>query len=75
MNTVVLSGELDIIQFFYCDSPAVVISRETGSSWRTRSILIHHTGISVYCVLGSSDFDKIFENGYASCSFELAKDI
>ncbi len=27
------------------------------------------------CALGSSDFDKIFENGYASCSFELAKDI
>jgi hypothetical protein len=51
MNTVVLSGELDIIQvFFYCDSLAVVISRETGSSWITPSILIHHTGISVYCV-------------------------
>jgi hypothetical protein len=27
------------------------------------------------CGIGSSDFDKIFENGYASCSFELAKDI
>jgi hypothetical protein len=25
--------------------------------------------------LGSSDFDKIFENCYASCSFGLAKDI
>jgi hypothetical protein len=25
--------------------------------------------------IGSSDFDKIFENGLASCSFELAKDI
>ncbi len=25
--------------------------------------------------LGSSDFDKIFENCYGSCSFGLAKDI
>ncbi len=25
--------------------------------------------------VGSTDFDKIFENGYASCSFESAKDI
>jgi hypothetical protein len=25
--------------------------------------------------LGSSDFDKIFENCFASCSFGLAKDI
>ncbi len=27
------------------------------------------------CALGSSDFDKIFENGVASCSFELANGI
>jgi hypothetical protein len=26
-------------------------------------------------VLGSSDFDKIFENCFASCSFGTAKDI
>ncbi len=33
-------------------------------------------GVSVPgCELGSSDFDKIFENCFASCSFELAKDI
>ncbi len=25
--------------------------------------------------LGSSDFEKFFENCFASCSFELAKDI
>ncbi len=27
------------------------------------------------CPLGSSDFDKIFENCFASCSFGMAKDI
>jgi hypothetical protein len=27
------------------------------------------------CGVGSSDFDKIFENCFASCSFGLAKDI
>ncbi len=32
-------------------------------------------GIFCYCAVGSSDFDKIFENCFASCSFGLAKDI
>jgi hypothetical protein len=27
------------------------------------------------CRVGSSDFDKIFENCFASCSFGMAKDI
>jgi hypothetical protein len=27
------------------------------------------------CAFGSSDFDKIFENCFASCGFGLAKDI
>jgi hypothetical protein len=40
---------------------------------------IHVDKIEYYCahgyVLGSSDFDKIFENCFASCSFGLAKDI
>jgi hypothetical protein len=27
------------------------------------------------CIVGSSDFDKIFENCFASYSFGLAKDI
>jgi hypothetical protein len=32
-------------------------------------------GVYVCTVLGSSDFDKIFQNCYASCSFESAKDL
>ncbi len=32
-------------------------------------------GMGLGCRLGSSDFDKLFENCYASCSFGLSKDI
>jgi hypothetical protein len=48
-----------------------IVEKSFPSTTRPRLVYFFLAG----CTVGSSDFDKIFENCYASCSFGLAKDI
>jgi hypothetical protein len=63
---------------------SIIPQAEMGESFYlplTRSLVVlspsfyHFPARVPGCILGSSDFDKIFENCFASCGFGLAKDI
>jgi hypothetical protein len=69
-----MSGQIFLL---YSIVVCTVFLKYDRSSLCTRSFstALQYTALGRLSTVGSSDFDKIFENCYASCSFGLAKDI